>query len=140
MCVDVYTRHSLGCILAQLLVPHEELLSLPECFADGVSLVNSLDGGSSDVLDGCYGQSAMLQHELSHLTVPPQQSIVQGCVPSQHKQSVISGSVFPFTSPHVYAFMRSTLLSSPLLCVLHVVREGIVAQQQFHSIQVAIVT
>ena len=33
----------------------------------------------------------------------------------------------------------SSCLSSPLLSVLHVIREGIVAQQQFHSIQVAIV-
>lgn len=62
---------SLGCILAQLLMSHEELLSLLEGLADGVALVDSLDRGSSDILDGCYGQGAMLQHKLGHLTVPP---------------------------------------------------------------------
>lgn len=81
MCAHV----SLGCILAQLLMPHEELLSLPEGLADGVALVDSLDGGSSDVLDGCYGQSTMLQHVLSHLAVTPQQSIVQRGVPAQQE-------------------------------------------------------
>lgn len=88
---------SLGCILAQLLVPHEELLPLPEGLADGVALVDRLDGGSSDVLDGCYGQSAVLQHELSHLTVPPQQSVVQRGVPSQHKHQ--SFMYFTLSSP-----------------------------------------
>lgn len=122
---------SLGCILAQLLMPHEELLPLPEGLADGVALVDSLDGGRSDVLDGCYGQSAVLQHELSHLAVPPQQSVIQRGVPAQHE----SHSYICFSHVH----LQFLLLSSPLLSVLHVIREGIVAQQQFHSIQVAIV-
>lgn len=51
--VSVCAHLSLGCILAQLLMPHEELLSLLEGLADGVALVDGLDGGSSDVLDGC---------------------------------------------------------------------------------------
>lgn len=76
---------SLGCILAQLLMPHKELLPLPEGLADGVALVDGLDGGSGDVLDGGNGQSAMLQHELSHLAVAPQQSIVQRGVPAEQE-------------------------------------------------------
>ena len=83
--VDMCAHLSLGCILAQLLVPHEELLPLPEGLADGVALIDCLDGGRSDVLDGCYGQSAVLQHELSHLAVPSQQGVIQRGVPAQHQ-------------------------------------------------------
>lgn len=71
-CVLLCAPLSLGCILAQLLVSHEELLPLPEGLSDGVTLIDGLDGGSGDVLDGGDGQSAVLQHELGHLTVPPQ--------------------------------------------------------------------
>lgn len=66
-------------------MPHKELLPLPEGLADGVALVDSLDGGGSDVLDGGDRQSAVLQHELSHLAVPTQQSIVQRGVPAEQE-------------------------------------------------------
>lgn len=108
MFVCLYARHLLGCILAQLLVSHEELLSLPEGLADGVALVDSLDGGSGDVLDGRYGESAVLQHELSHLTVSPQQSVVQGGVPARQKtqQWVILG---PVSQLLLYCFLYSAI-------------------------------
>lgn len=88
---------------------HEELLSLPEGFAHRVAFVHSLDGGSSDVLDGCYGQSAVLQHELSHLTVPPQQSVVQRGVPAQQKCRCYS-RLHPLTS--AAAFVKGWVLTS----------------------------
>lgn len=116
-------------------MPHEELLSLPEGLADGVALVDSLDGGSGDILDGCYGQSTMLQHVLSHLTVPPQQSIVQRGVPTQQDEHFIR----QFAYSHLLPPCRVALFS-PLFGVLHMIRERVIAQQQFDSIQVAIVT
>lgn len=74
---------SLGGVLAQLLVPHEELLPLPEGLAHRVALVHGLDGGGGDVLDGRDGQGAVLQHELGHLAVPSQQGVVQRGVPAR---------------------------------------------------------
>ena len=99
VCVCVCAHVSLGCILTQLLMPHEKLLSLPECLADGEALVNSLDVGGRNVLDGCYGQSAVLQHELSHLAVPSQQSIVQRRVPARQKYHLYSVCVCLLSPP-----------------------------------------
>lgn len=115
MCVSVsiHTLHSLGCILAQLLVPHEELLSLPECLANGVALVDRLNGCCGDFLDGCYGQSAMLQHELSHLAVSPQQSIVQRRVPTPHKHLSDSWIHFPSLLPPPHVCRLEPWLTSP---------------------------
>lgn len=73
---------SLCGVLAQLLVSHEELLPLSEGLAHRVALVDGLDGGGGDVLDGGYGQGAVLQHELGHLAVASQQGIVQRGVPA----------------------------------------------------------
>lgn len=129
-------RVSLGRILSQLLVSHEELLSLPESFADRVALIHSLYGGGGDVLDGRYGQSAVLQHELSHFAVAPQESVVQRRVPARQEFHL---SLCLPTSTFTSAFPLATG-SSPLLCVLHVIGEGAVAQQQLDSVQVAIVT
>lgn len=81
-CVQLRAHFSLGCILAQLFVPHEELLPLPEGLPDHVAFIDGLDGGSGDVLNGCYGQGAIFQHELSHLAVPPEQGVVQRGVPA----------------------------------------------------------
>lgn len=73
---------SLCGVLAQLLVSHEELLPLSEGLAHRVALVDGLDGGGGDVLDGRDGQRAVLQHELGHLAVASQQGVVQRGVPA----------------------------------------------------------
>lgn len=115
---------------------HEELLSLPESFADRVALIHSLYGGGGNVLDGRYGQSTVLQHELSHFAVAPQESVVQRRVPARQEFHL---SLCLPTSAFTSAFPLSAG-SSPLFCVLHVIGERIVAQQQFDGVQVAIVT
>lgn len=77
---------SLCGVFAQLLVSHEELLPLPEGLAHREALVDGLDGGGSDVLDGCYGQGAVFQHELGDFAVASQQSVVQRGVPARVEQ------------------------------------------------------
>lgn len=60
---------------------HEEVLAVSESFPDLVAFVHSLDFEGSDVLDGCDGQGAVLQHELDHFVALTKQSIIEGSVP-----------------------------------------------------------
>lgn len=60
---------------------HEEVLAVSESFPDLVAFVHSLDFEGSDVLDGCDGQGAVLQHELDHFVALTKQSIIEGGVP-----------------------------------------------------------
>lgn len=68
--------------------------------------------------------------------VPPAERSPEGCTCTKETPHFIR---YPTSTP--VASSSSFLTgSSPLFSVLHVIRKGIVAQQQFHSVQVAIVT
>lgn len=60
---------------------HEEIFPVSESFSDLVPFVDRLDFEGGDVLNGCDGQGAVLQHELDHFVALAQQSVVQGSVP-----------------------------------------------------------
>lgn len=77
---------------------HEEIFPVSESFSDLVPFVDSLDFEGSDVLYGCDGQGAVLQHELDHFMALTKQSVIEGSVPEAGRfffkcQNVVQGTV-----------------------------------------------
>lgn len=70
---------------------HEEIFPVSEGFPDLVAFVDRLDFEGGDVLNGCDGQGAVLQHELDHFMALAQQSVVKGRVPGAGRDFVSAG-------------------------------------------------
>lgn len=70
---------------------HEEIFPISKSFSDLVPFVHRLDFEGSDVLDGCDGQGAVLQHELDHFMALTEQGIVKGSVPEEGRYFVSVG-------------------------------------------------